>query len=133
VGSPQGHGGLQQARPGYNWDTRVRQVQSEEAKGDKANPPRMQATRGAVLLSSHSPPTHASSPPSEREREFLRLVAGGQTNREIASALSISPNAVKVHLHNILDTIGGPVREGLTEGSPRTLLTWRAAPPAPRA
>jgi len=75
VGSPQGHWGVQQARPGCSWDTRVRQVQSEEAKGDKATPPRMQATRGAVLLSSHSPPTHASSPPSEREREFLRLVA----------------------------------------------------------
>jgi DNA-binding CsgD family transcriptional regulator len=33
----------------------------------------------------------ASSPLSEREREILRLVATGLANKEIASALSISP------------------------------------------
>lgn len=37
-----------------------------------------------------------------REKEVLGLVAGGTTNKEIASALGISPSTAKNHLQNIL-------------------------------
>ncbi len=43
---------------------------------------------------------------SDREREVLRLVAGGHTNREIATTLFISPKTASVHVSNILAKLG---------------------------
>src|SRR5204863_5501433 len=44
----------------------------------------------------------AIEPLSEREREILRLIAKGASNREIASALFLAEGTVKNHVSNIL-------------------------------
>lgn len=43
---------------------------------------------------------------SEREREVTQLVAEGQSNREIAEALLVSPKTVERHLTNVLAKLG---------------------------
>ena len=44
--------------------------------------------------------------PSEREMEILRLVAGGATNREVATRLFISEATVKTHLLHLYGKLG---------------------------
>jgi two-component system NarL family response regulator len=43
---------------------------------------------------------------TERELSVLRCVAGGQANKEIADALSISEGTVKSHVNNIMQKLG---------------------------
>jgi DNA-binding CsgD family transcriptional regulator len=50
--------------------------------------------------------TAAIAPLSPREREILRLVASGLTNREIAAGLFIAPGTVRKHLDNIYAKLG---------------------------
>jgi DNA-binding CsgD family transcriptional regulator len=45
-----------------------------------------------------------------RELEVLRLVAAGQSNREIAATLVISPKTASVHVSNILGKLGAATR-----------------------
>jgi DNA-binding NarL/FixJ family response regulator len=51
---------------------------------------------------------------SEREAEVLRLVAGGDTNRAIASTLGISERTVDRHVSNILTKLGVSSRAAAT-------------------
>jgi DNA-binding NarL/FixJ family response regulator len=62
---------------------------------------------------------------TERETEVLRLIARGNSNKEIADTLYISETTVKTHVSNILMKLGLPsrtraalyaVRVGLVEG-----------------
>jgi DNA-binding NarL/FixJ family response regulator len=42
---------------------------------------------------------------TNREKEVLSLVSGGDRNKEIASTLNITENTVKYHLRNIMDKL----------------------------
>jgi LuxR family maltose regulon positive regulatory protein len=54
--------------------------------------------RGAEAPSRNQP---LVEPLSEREREVLRLLAGGNTNDEIGRSLYVSTNTIKAHLKSI--------------------------------
>jgi DNA-binding NarL/FixJ family response regulator len=45
-------------------------------------------------------------PLTDRETEILRLMAGGYSNKEIASALNVAEGTVKNHVSNILSKMG---------------------------
>ncbi len=49
--------------------------------------------------------TEPSEVLTPREREVLKLVASGATNKEIATALTLTENTVKNHLRNILEKL----------------------------
>ena len=47
-----------------------------------------------------------------RQREILRLVAAGHTNRQIARALDVSEGTVRKHLDNVYERLGVSSRTG---------------------
>lgn len=57
------------------------------------------ARRGRALVGASDEPLESLSP---RENDVLRMLADGLTDREIASALIISPRTVETHVSNIL-------------------------------
>jgi DNA-binding NarL/FixJ family response regulator len=83
----------------------VKSVQREEltdtirkaAAGRRHIPPEVAARLADRVSRSHL---------SGRERDVLRLMAGGRRNREIASALDITEGTVKLHVSSILSKLG---------------------------
>lgn len=59
-------------------------------------------------LPAHGHPLEAAPPQplTTRESEILRLLAGGYSNREIASALHLAPGTVKNHVSSVLWKLG---------------------------
>jgi DNA-binding CsgD family transcriptional regulator len=62
---------------------------------------------------------------TDREREILRLVAGGLTNAEIAGRLVISPLTAKTHVSRILGKLGCHDRARLVGCWPHPLTEAR--------
>ncbi|WP_171990969.1 AAA family ATPase [Streptomyces sp. JHA26] len=70
------------------------------------------AQRAGLVLGRAAEPDGAPADPAAalgltgRERDVLRLVADGRTNRQIAEELFISPKTASVHVSNILAKLG---------------------------
>ena len=69
--------------------TLARKILQEFRQTDQSQPPQLEARDELT----------------SREIEVLELVVEGAKNREIAAALSISENTVKIHLRNILEKL----------------------------
>jgi DNA-binding NarL/FixJ family response regulator len=83
--------------------------------------------------------TAAMSVLTPRERQVLRLVAAGLSNREVAAALYLAPGTVRKHLENIyakLDvrnrTAAVSVSFGQPAGTAQLLRPRRGRPRTPR-
>ncbi len=64
-----------------------------------------------------------ATPLSKREREVLALIASGRTNREIATALYLSPHTVKEHASSLYRKLGVKNRAEATRRAERLGLT----------
>lgn len=70
--------------------------------GGRYLPPRVaELAAGAATM-----PERAPSPVSPRQREVLRLIAGGRSNKEIAQALHVSPATIKTHVASAIAAVG---------------------------
>jgi DNA-binding NarL/FixJ family response regulator len=84
--------------------------------------PALTAYRAEVDRTSGSPvvDSEASQTLTPRQHEVLALLVAGKSNREIAEAMDLSENTVKVHLAAIYRVLGVSSRtEALLEGLKR--------------
>jgi putative nucleotidyltransferase with HDIG domain len=73
----------------------------------------VECVRGVVEAAGQAPQRGRVTWPAgltDREVDVLRLVAGGSTNREIATELVISPRTAEHHVQHIYTKIGGSTR-----------------------
>ena len=64
-------------------------------------------------------PVHGHDELTPREREILRYLVQGRSNREIAEAIPISVNTVKFHLKNVFGKLGVTTRKDAVSASIR--------------
>ena len=82
------------------------------AVGGSAVPPALAERAARVVaaraagLAAPAPPAPASVELSPREREVLKLLVAGHSNREIGRALFVAEGTVKNHISNILHKLG---------------------------
>ena len=97
------------------------------------------AAAGQVQLSPQAAATlmrevrapESPEPLSERENDVLRLLAQGNSNKEIAQALTLSEKTVKTHVSNILGKLGVPSRTQAALYAVRIGLVSADAPSRP--
>jgi RNA polymerase sigma factor (sigma-70 family) len=105
----------------------LRVLEAEEAPCAERADPVTAETQQVFPLGSGAPPRERrrrATPPgsvqslsllSAREREVLRLVASGLSQREIGDRLGISPKTVETYRSRIVDKLGLPSRAAMVQ------------------
>lgn len=83
-----------------------RGVRGELVVSDALTGALVQALRAQVRAPGGGAPEDAADALTEREREILRALATGRSNKLIARDLSIAEGTVKVHVKNVLRKLG---------------------------
>jgi DNA-binding NarL/FixJ family response regulator len=78
----------------------------QDESAPRQSVPGQPAAGGPAPGQADGAPTGQPGPLTARETDVLRLVARGETNREIASRLYLSEGTVKNHLSRILARLG---------------------------
>src|SRR5216684_139249 len=65
---------------------------------------------------------------TDRERQIMRLVSEGLSNKEIGRRLNIVDGTIKVHLHNIFQKLAISNRTVLAALAYRTMTAWASLP-----
>ena len=84
----------------------VRAIRTVVAGGTFVQPVDPGRARAASSIRADFPALETPDPLTTREREVLRLVAGGFSNREIGRALAMAEGTVKNHVSSILSKLG---------------------------
>jgi DNA-binding NarL/FixJ family response regulator len=76
----------------------------------------LRATRSDAAASAYDEGSRSVSHSrlTERETQVLRLIVEGNTNREIATTLVLSPRTVERHIANVYAKLGARNRAGVT-------------------
>lgn len=103
-------------------------------RGELFCPPALAAALARRLARVHSTRPEQVDVLSYRERDVVRLIDEGMSNKEIARSLHIEVATVKNHIHHILHKLGVH-RRGEAAAAMRRWQTSKAAPPRshPRA
>src|SRR5262249_7739110 len=92
-------------------------------RGEARCPPRLAATlfRRVAALANANDGAAAFLALTQRERQIVKLLEEGLSNREIAGRLGIELATAKNHVHNILEKLHVSRRSQI-----RSQLNWRA-------
>jgi DNA-binding CsgD family transcriptional regulator len=93
-------------RPSWSPDDRPAHPTHRRAAAARHDPTPFGAPTKVLVNGQPADTPRGDGPLSLREVQVLQLVAGGQTNRDIASRLFISENTVKTHLQKIFERLG---------------------------
>src|SRR6185503_21140671 len=108
--------GSAQRRAGRRADAREPLVRGLELATRCGAPPLAELARTELHAAGGRPRREALSGPESltpSERRVAQLAAAGQSNRDIARALYVTPKTVEVHLTNVYRKLGIRSRSGL--------------------
>ncbi len=99
----------------------VRSIRAVHSGESVLHPKVTRALFESLIAGADGTRSEDESPLTDREDEVLRLAAQGQSNKQIATHLDVSPRTVQTHLSHIFDKLGVASRteaviQGLRQG-----------------